>query len=111
MSTELEKLTITEEERKELELFQQLKPYLHYCLTLNHDLNNPLAGIIGYSEFLLDESNALPPEQLEYVKRIIVCAERMEKLIGKMCEVKSKVGVNLNLREITDQYNKLDSSE
>ncbi|MFQ5453736.1 MAG: histidine kinase dimerization/phospho-acceptor domain-containing protein, partial [Candidatus Zixiibacteriota bacterium] len=42
----------------ELEVYQAIKPYIAHCLTMNHEINNPLAGIIGYSEFLLEESES-----------------------------------------------------
>jgi hypothetical protein len=42
-----------ENSQEDLALFRALKPYIGHCLTLNHDLNNPLAGILGYAEFLL----------------------------------------------------------
>jgi len=42
-----ESTALTAELRNELALFERIKPYLGRCLTLNHNLNNPLAGIIG----------------------------------------------------------------
>ena len=48
---------ISEELKQEIALFRRLRPYLGHCLTMNHDINNSLSGILGYAEFLLDSAH------------------------------------------------------
>ena len=59
--------------QKELATFELLKPFIAHCLALNHDLNNPLAGIVGYCEFLTDEGKDMTDDQQEYVRQIMKC--------------------------------------
>ena len=96
--------TLTEEQKKELDLIEQLKPYLGHCLTLNHDLNNPLAGIIGYTEFLQGESDQLSDEHKEFVDQIMTCAERMRRVLDNLSEEKIALSTKLDLSEITAAY-------
>ncbi len=67
------KKELSEEELKEFEIYQSLRPYIGHCLVLNHDLNNPLTGIIGYSEFLIDDET-ISDELRSSVKQILKSA-------------------------------------
>ena len=92
--------------RNEIALFQALKPYLGHCLTLNHDLNNPLAGILGYAEFLQSDDN-LTADQKNSLNQIITCAERMKKMIETLCEHKIELSERIDLGAITETYVRL----
>ncbi len=96
--------TLTRDRKEELDLIEQLKPYLGHCLTLNHDLNNPLAGIIGYTEFLQDESDQLSDEHKEFVDQIMTCAERMRRVLDNLSEEKIALSTKLDFNEITAAY-------
>jgi len=92
----------------ELKIYQVIKPYIGHCLTLNHDINNPLAGVIGYSEFLLSEEDSLrSKEQKGYLNHILTCAERIKKLVDNLCEEKIALEEKVDLRSITDSYKKI----
>jgi signal transduction histidine kinase len=105
-------LELTEELRQELALFEQLKPFLGRCLTLNHDLNNPLAGVIGYTEFLQEEADQLSDEHREFVDQIMQCAERMKRVLDVLGEEKIVLGKKIDLGEVTAAYNpKTESSD
>ena len=88
----------------DLEVLQKIKPFISHCLTLNHDLNNPLAGIIGYGEFLLSEGENLTEDQIEYLNRILSCADRMRKLIEKLCVEKGELAKVVDLRDLSERY-------
>ena len=77
-----------------------LKPFICRCLKLNHDLNNPLAGIIGYTEFLLEEDKPLSVNQREYIRQIKVCAERIEKEITALSNDKKELSGKINLKQL-----------
>jgi nitrogen-specific signal transduction histidine kinase len=85
-------------------LFQTLKPYIGHCLTMNHDINNPLAGIIGYCEFLQLESENLNKDQQHQLEMIAKCAERIRKLVENLCEEKIALTEKIDLRPIVDSY-------
>ncbi|KAA3631984.1 MAG: hypothetical protein DWP97_11970 [Calditrichaeota bacterium] len=97
----------TEEAQLEFEIYQKLKPYIGHCLTLNHDLNNPLAGILGYSEFLL-EDDELNEEQKKFISQIMKSAERMQKLIENICEEKISLNEDINLADVVASYKKVE---
>lgn len=92
---------------KELEIYRAIKPYIGHCLTLNHDLNNPLAGIIGYCEFLIEEADNLSEEQKGYLNQISKCAVRMQKLIENLCEEKIALEENVDLKSIVESYKQI----
>ncbi len=91
----------------DLKLFQALKPYIGHCLTMNHDINNPLAGILGYAEFMLSEPETLSEDQQHQLQKILHCAERIKKLVEALCEEKIALSEQCDLRVITDAYKKV----
>jgi signal transduction histidine kinase len=95
---------LTEKQQEDLDLFEALKPYLGHCLTLNHDLNNPLAGIMGYIEFLMEESNELSAEHQEFVDQINRCAERMRQVLDSLCEEKIALSKKVDIRNVIEAY-------
>jgi signal transduction histidine kinase len=84
----------------EAALFRKLIPFLRHCLPLNHDLNNPLAGIIGYCEFMQEESDDLKPNQIEYLKHILTCAERIGKLSEQLSNAKIALNEEIDIKEL-----------
>lgn len=89
---------------QDLALFEALKPYIGHCLSLNHDINNPLAGIVGYCEFLQLESDNLNDDQKHQLDMIAKCAERIRKLVDNLCEEKIALTEKVDLRPIVDSY-------
>lgn len=55
----------------------------HLSTMLPHELNTPLAGILGAGE-MLQETPGLPPNEIaELGKMMVASAQRLQKLIGK----------------------------
>lgn len=81
-------------------LLEKLKPLIRRCLYLNHDINNPLTGIIGYAEFLLAGDEPLTASQKESLTQIAQCAERIEKEINDLCELKIKLSEEIDITGI-----------
>lgn len=52
------------------------------ALRLQHDLNNPLAGLLAESQLL--EMEDLPPEQLDAVRRIVQLCRRLIVLVRRL---------------------------
>jgi len=82
--------------------WDELQPFITQCLKLNHDLNNPLAGIIGYCEFLMDDSTNLDDGQRKNLDQILTCAERIKNHIDALCEQKMKLSEKIDLRALED---------
>ena len=102
--------SLTEKQRTDLDLFEVLKPYLGQCLSLNHDLNNPLAGIVGYLEFLLEEADQLSDEHREFVEQINLCTERMCQVLDRLSEQKIALSTKVDLRSVIEAYQSTDKS-
>lgn len=92
---------ITEEE---FELFRQIKPLIGECLRLNHELNNPLAGVIGYTELMLSSETSLTDNQKELLGKILSSAEKMKYLIEDLCNNKIGMGRTIDLQEIEKTF-------
>ena len=89
----------------ELELYVRLKPYIAHCLNMNHELNNPLAVILGYSEILLDESSSLNDDQKKYLQHIVKGAHKIQECISELSEEKIALNEKINLKEVMKLYN------
>jgi signal transduction histidine kinase len=100
----LEKADIDRDLKEELAVCRALKPYIGHCLTLNHDINNPLAGIIGYGEVLMEESGQLDEKQKGYLRQVLECAERIKKLVEDLCEEKIALAEGVDLKSVTEAY-------
>ena len=97
-----------EELAKELVAFRILRPYIAHCLSLNHDVNNALAGVVGYCEFLLLDEDNLDEKQLSYVQKIMLSANRIEKMIEELCKAKMALREKVDLKALLDQYSQVD---
>ncbi len=81
------------------DILNRLRPFILRCLKLNHEINNPLAGILGYTEFLLEEET-LSEIQRDCVHQIMSCADRIEKEISRLCQEKIELAGRLDLKQI-----------
>jgi PAS domain S-box-containing protein len=82
--------------------------------TVSHDLRSPLRAMQGYSSALLEDYAAeLPENALDYLRRISLAAERLDRLIRDLLffsrltdELNQMVPIDLNrlLGEILQQY-------
>ena len=97
-------------QKEDLALFRALKPFINRCLSLNHDINNPLAGIMGYTEFMIDEGDNLTQNQIDELKNIYQCAERIQKLVVELCDEKIALSEKIDLKSVVASFNKNDKS-
>ena len=96
--------TITICEPVSLNLFELMKPYLYHCLRMNHELNNYLSGIIGFSQILLFESENLNDDQKQQLQHIHECSLKMNKLINNLCLEKIALGEQIDLKQLTEAF-------
>lgn len=92
---------MTEEQRRELELFRQVRPYLKKCLDLNHDIGNPLAGILGYCELMQSESGELSEDARRSLEIIHECTERISRALDVLGEEKVILAAGADLGRLT----------
>jgi len=96
---------LSEEEKiQKLGLFLEIEPFLHKCLNINHDINNPLTGILGYGEFMLEEADTMPPEFVQQLKMVMECAERIRCIVDDLTEAKSAVCGHVDFKALAEQY-------
>ncbi len=104
---DLAQTEISEELKQEIALFRTLKPYLGHCLTLNHDINNLLSGILGYAEYMLTERDQLTPSQKSSLQQIMACAEKIKKVTDNLSEHKIALSEKIDMESITAAYKKI----
>ena len=102
----LDKVSTTPESPQELAVYRALKPYIGHCLALNHEINNPLAGIIGYTEVLLQDPDRLTHSQREFLSQVLQCAERVKELVNRLSEEKIALSEKIDLKSVTAAYTK-----
>jgi len=86
------------------ELWLQLKPYVGHCLSMNHDVNNPLTAVLGYAELMLDDEPPLSENQTQHVKAIIKSAERVQAIMESLCQEKIELSERIDLRPVVEAY-------
>jgi signal transduction histidine kinase len=82
---------LPEDIRREIATYRAVRSFLSRCLLLNHDINNPLAGIIGYAEVLLEDSDPLTEEQRTGLEHILRCAEKIRTISDGLSEDKARL--------------------
>lgn len=92
---------VTDHLSKEAE--EALKEFLKRCMELNHTLNNPLTGIMGYTECLLMTSKHLTAEDRQYLQEIMKAAERVKLTVEWMVEAKMELSTHVDLRNFIEQ--------
>jgi signal transduction histidine kinase len=92
------------ESKQELALYRALKPYIGHCLSLNHEINNPLAGIIGYTEVLLQDPDQLTDSQRQFLAQVLECAERVKEVVYRLSEEKIALAEKIDLKSVTAAY-------
>ena len=81
----------TETAESQLEIARRLKPFIRNCIDLHHDLNNPLAGILGYAEFILSDTDKLSENIVKDLQQIVNCAEKIRAILEGVAKSKAEV--------------------
>ncbi len=76
-----------------------------------HDLRNPIAVIMGYSEFILDEAEGrLEPAHVEFIRTILSSSEFMLKMLNDLLDIAKIESGKLNLNKTWSKPEKLINS-
>jgi len=96
---------LSEEEKREiLAIYMEIEPIIVRCLNLNHDINNPLTGIIGYGEFVLEAAASLPDDIRSHIEKIMECAGRVKKLVDELGDVKQELAERVNITRLVEKF-------
>ena len=88
---------MSEDEKGAYRVGVALLPLLRRCLSLNRELNKPVAGIVGYCQFLLDDKNRLQPEQRLSVDEIRDCAIKIQTILEEIAAEKANLAKEVDL--------------
>lgn len=89
---------------EEISEWQTMRPFVARALTLNHELAGPLAGILGYLEFLSGETKNLTDEQKQYLDNIVECTESMCGKLERFGNQKAALSEELDIRALVEKY-------
>jgi PAS domain S-box-containing protein len=79
---------ITESKRSEQSLHKASRMKSEFLANMSHELRTPLNGIIGFSEFLIDEKpGPLMPKQKEYLGDILSSGKHLLQLINDVLDL------------------------
>jgi signal transduction histidine kinase/ActR/RegA family two-component response regulator len=67
-----------------------------------HDLNNPLASVVGFADYLAEQSDATPPEMREPLRAIQQEAERAANIVKNLLDFARKQEGRRKVRPIDD---------
>ncbi|MBN4072372.1 hypothetical protein JYU03_00465 [bacterium AH-315-F03] len=78
----------------------RLKEFVRELYTLNHDLNNPLAGVIGYTELATSEPDILPTHIVDYLGKVQLSAAKLEAVIARASQAKYSLQEHVDVTEL-----------
>ncbi len=88
---------------KEVSASRELETALKMSVTLQHEINNPLTGIIGNAEFLQEWDTATPDEINQAVVDILNLSRRIKELVHQLSRVSRVVSTTyVEGREMLD---------
>lgn len=90
---------------KELIKSEKMASLLFFVRGISHEINNPLAGIVGFSELLLNKVGHEDPIR-EDLEEIRVCAYRVKDTVSKLakfCGKEKRLTGALNIHEILQE--------
>lgn len=89
---------------KELIKAEKMASLLFFVRGISHELNNPLAGIVGFSELLLNKVNPEDPirEDLEEIRS---CAYRIKDIVSKLAKF---CGTEKQKKKVIDAHQLID---
>ncbi len=95
-------LDISVDMKREITVYRRLKPFIGLCLSLNHDINNPLTGVLSYAEILLSNVSNLTPDQRGDLEQLLKCAEKIQAQMDKLGDLKAALSSELDIAHLTE---------
>jgi K+-sensing histidine kinase KdpD len=72
---------------------ERLKAIVETAVTINHEVNNPLAAVLGYVQLLLHKPEELNPDAIEKLKKIETGALRIKEVTNRLLKIVEPVVV------------------
>ncbi len=66
---------------------ERLKAIIETAVTINHEVNNPLAAVLGYVQLLLHKPEQLNPETVDKLKKIETGALRIKEVTNRLLKI------------------------
>lgn len=66
---------------------ERLKAIIETAVTINHEVNNPLAAVLGYAQLLLSQPEKLDQETLDKLKKIETGALRIKEVTNRLLKI------------------------
>lgn len=72
---------------------ERLKAIVETAVTINHEVNNPLAAVLGYVQLLLHKPEELNPDAIAKLKKIETGALRIKEVTSRLLKIVEPVVV------------------
>lgn len=66
---------------------ERLKAIIETAVTINHEVNNPLAAVLGYVQLLLSRPENLNPDTIDKLKKIETGALRIKEVTNRLLKI------------------------
>jgi K+-sensing histidine kinase KdpD len=66
---------------------ERLKAIIETAVTINHEVNNPLAAVLGYVQLLLSRPENLNPETIDKLRKIETGALRIKDVTNRLLKI------------------------
>lgn len=73
-------------------------------IELNHDLNNPLAGVIGYLELAMSSDDGVSDDVKSLLESAQLSADMMNDLIKKLSDAKCELLKEVNFKPLLKNH-------
>jgi K+-sensing histidine kinase KdpD len=76
-----------EEIRDDLIKSERLKAMIETAVTINHEINNPLAAVLGYAQLILSRPETLDSDTIDKLKKIETGALRIKEVTKRLSKI------------------------
>jgi len=84
---------ISGEVQEELVRSERLKAIVETAVTINHEINNPLAAVLGYAQLLLSRRENLDQDTVDKLKKVEAGALRIKEVTNRLLKIVEPVVV------------------
>lgn len=85
VTLEIERERMQQERIASLQALDRMKN--DFLNASSHEIRTPLTSILGFAEFLIDETHGpLNPDQRSHVEQILIASHRLERIVGDLLD-------------------------
>jgi len=92
---------------------ERLKAMVETAVTINHEINNPLAAVLGYVQLILSRPEELSQDTIDKLKKIEIGALRIKEVTNRLLKIVEPVIVKYagEVRMVDLEQSKTDEDE